>query len=128
MIFENALAGLYHRGAVDLAREQITAALQAFGELGGGAVSYDIADEGLVVWPSDFAEEIVYPLLGVSASLTGKRRGGGAGTAPDLERSALFFATQPILWTDWVEAWTRAPKRMVKGASLLPSAARAAVT
>ncbi len=43
-LFENALGGLYQLAGVDLVREQLEAAL-------GKDTSYDIADEGLVIWP-----------------------------------------------------------------------------
>jgi hypothetical protein len=113
LLFENALAGLYHRAGVELVREQLAAALPP-------ASTYDVADEGLVVWPADYATELVYDLTARGA-LHAKVRGAlPAASAPTLERTAIDFAEQPIAWTDWVEAWTKEPRRLVKGASLLP--------
>jgi hypothetical protein len=45
ILFENALAVFYQRAQVQLVREQLEAEL-------GSLAHYDIADEGLVVWPS----------------------------------------------------------------------------
>ncbi len=78
VLFENALAGLYQRAGVDFVREQIEAALPP-------ATPYDIADEGLVVWPPGWATELVYDLGGDAdahrrrARRGGRARGGAAG-------------------------------------------------
>jgi hypothetical protein len=118
VLFENALAGLYHRAGVDFVREQIQAALPAKSR-------YDIADEGLVVWPAGFETEIVYP-LGHAAELEPTVRGAPAPEAPrPIARAQVLFREQSIAWTAWVEAWgTDEPARLVKGASLLPGAAQ----
>ncbi len=121
VLVENALGGLYHRAGVDLVREQIEAVLP-------GASTYDIADEGLVVWPAGFATEIVYPLDAVAIvqpTLQATVHGDAADTAgaeppPPIQRAAVMFRDQAILWTDWVAAWSGAPRRVIQGASLLP--------
>ena len=98
---------------MDLVREQIDAALPS-------AARYDIADEGLVVWPAGFATELVYD-LSAQPTLNAQVRGEPpAGAPPAIERSAIVFREQGIRWAEWVEAWSGAPKRVVKGASLLP--------
>lgn len=115
VIFENALAGLYQRAGVDLVRAQIAAALPK-------DAPYDIADEGLVVWPAGFGAEWVYP-LGHAATLTATVRGEAAAPAPPpINRAGLVFREQPIAWADWVAAFRggEAPRRLVKGASILP--------
>jgi hypothetical protein len=114
VIFENALAGLYERAGVDLVREQIEAALPP-------GTPYDIADEGLVVWPEGFATERVYDLQG-RGTLTATVRGepaAGEAPPPPIERSAIVFHEQGIAWKDWVAAWSGEPARVVKGTSLL---------
>jgi hypothetical protein len=114
VVVENALAGLYHRAGVDLVREQIEAALPP-------TARYDIADEGLVVWPPGFATEIVYDLSSQRSTIAAKVRGEAtAEAAPALDRASLRFREQGLRWTDWVAAWSGAPSRVVKGASLLP--------
>jgi hypothetical protein len=122
VLFENALAGLYHRAGVELVREQIEAALPA-------GATYDVADEGLVVWRAGRATEHVYdldrkPLL--EAQARGAPGSDPPGDpAPPIERSAILFAEHPIAWTAWVDAWSDAagePRRLVAGASLLPAA------
>jgi hypothetical protein len=113
VIFENALAGLYQLAGVDLVREQIAAALPA-------EAAYDVANEGLVVWPAGFANEVVYPLER-GATLTPRVRGEAAGNAPGaIERKAIFFRESPIAWSAWVEAWSGEPKRVTPGAPILP--------
>jgi hypothetical protein len=113
VLFENALGGLYHRAGVDFVREQIEAALPA-------GSKYDIADEGLVVWPSGWATELVYDLE-AEPRLTAKVRGGPpAEPPPAIDRAALFFREQAISWAAWAEAWSGEPRRLVQGASLLP--------
>jgi hypothetical protein len=119
VLFENALAGLYHRAGVELVREQIEAALPA-------TTRYDIADEGLVVWPAGWATELVYD-LDQKPTLHARVRGEPPAEAPPvLDRSALLFAEQPIPWKTWVEVWSAAPgagsigARVLKGASILP--------
>jgi hypothetical protein len=112
VLFENALAGLYQRAGVDMVREQLAAALPA-------EMPYDIADEGLVVWPAGFTTEWVYPLDG-EATLTATVRGEPAAEAPPtIERAAIVFRAQEIAWAEWVAAFGPEPRRVVKGASLL---------
>jgi hypothetical protein len=115
VILENALAGLYQRAGVELVRAQIAAALPE-------GAPYDIADEGLVVWPAGFAAEWVYP-LGHAATLTATVRGeSSASPPPPIDRAGVMFHEQSIAWADWVAAFRGdgAPRRLVKGASILP--------
>lgn len=114
VLFENALAGLYHLAGVDLVREQLEATLH-------GSPPYDIADEGLVVWPSGaFATELVYPLEGKS-ELVARIRGDEPKLLPQIiHRQAIMFREQPIAWTDWVAAWSSdVPRRILKRTPLL---------
>jgi hypothetical protein len=101
---ENALAGLYAKAGVELVREQIEARI-------GDAMPYDIADEGLVLWPNgDYRSEVVYPLAGHGASLPTVR--GTPITAPfaSLDRDALRFSSVAIEQASWREAWEGAPR------------------
>jgi len=117
VLFENALAGLYQRAGVDFVREQIAAALPP-------EAAFDIADEGLVVWPPGWATELIYDLT-ATPTLTAVARGDAAGSPgaapPAIERAAIVFREQGIAWSDWVVAWSGEPRRVVKGASLLPA-------
>jgi hypothetical protein len=120
-LLENAVAGLYKLAAVDLVRERIEAAL-------GAGRHYDVADEGLLVWPGgSFATEVVYPIFDW---LEGRRsaplvRGAPMrAPPPPIEPAQVLFCEQRISWADWVSAWSgregEAPRRLVRGASLLP--------
>ncbi len=88
-VLENALAGFYKLAAVDLVREQIER------EIPPGS-PYDVADEGLVVWPGgDFSREIVEDLR-----------------APAAER--LLFARRPVTWSAWVQTWQGGAGRLAE--------------
>ena len=136
VIVENALAGLYHFAGVDVAREQLEAALRG----GAEAPPYDIGSGGLVVWPAaegpkpcdaaredrEYVAEIFYDFRG-GATLTPVTRGDPpAEPAPTLVSSEIFYAKQPIAWSAWVAAWNAASSadgvipRLLGGASILP--------
>ena len=128
-LFENALAGLYQLAEVDLVREQLEAEL-------GEASHYDIAEEGIAVWPDDdYRIELFYPL---------KDAEGGAPVAPVtrglepevpprvLDTRRMFYRDQNITWLAWVAAWSAAAHeraevpRLLRGVSILPRAERLA--
>jgi hypothetical protein len=94
IVVENALAGLYARAAVDLVRERLEARI-------GEPAPYDVADQGLVVWPGgDYEKQTIEPLVA--------------------DRSGVTRAA-------WNAAWVVGGgevKRIVEGASLLPRSAR----
>ncbi|HSO32050.1 MAG TPA: hypothetical protein VLT33_06025, partial [Labilithrix sp.] len=113
--FEIALAGLYKKAGVDVVREQVESLI-------GAGVPYDIADEGLVVWPGEgYDSEVVYDLAGTGA-LVGVARGAPLGKPPiTLDAERLLFRRQEIRWTAWVEAFApgAATPRVIEGPSLL---------
>ncbi len=117
-----ALAGLYKLAGADLVRQQIEALLPA------GVTSYDVAEEGLIVWGGDdFAAEAVYPFDGAE-SVAARVTAGDFGQAlPPLPTAALRFDRVEVPWAWWVRAWEddRAgkahPPLPVDGWRLLPS-------
>jgi hypothetical protein len=122
LLFENALAGLYKLAGVDLVREQIEAAL-------GARAPYDIADEGLILWPGEgYKTEVVYDLDEDAGDvLSPIVRGDPPPTPlPELVARHIFFQRQPISWRAWLSAWSTglpslAPTpRLIQGASILP--------
>lgn len=121
ILFENALAGLYKLAATDLVREQIEMAL-------GPDVPYDIADDGLVVWPGPgYQVEALYPLRTDASVIEPALRGGlPQKPLPPLDARALSFRHQPIAWSAWVYAWSadagREVPRLMSGPSLIPTA------
>jgi len=114
-VLETALAGLYKKAGVDLVREQIAALL-------GEGVPYDVAAEGLVVWPGEgYESEVVYDLDG-KGLLVGTMRGAALAKAPPtLDAERLMFRRQEIRWAAWVEAFAKdgASPRVITGPSLL---------
>jgi sulfate/thiosulfate-binding protein len=97
--FHDALLGFYKLAAVDLVREQLAPLV---------GPTYDVADEGLVVWPGSFATEVVYRLDPERPTLEPEVRGAPPASAPPpLPADRVFFARQPITWTSWVARWSR---------------------
>lgn len=123
-LFENALAGFYRIAGVDLVREQIRAAL-------GSDVSYDVADEGLVVWPDEhYRTELVYRLdAGMSGPVVEPVvRGDAPKNQPKpLDLRKVLFRDQHVSWNDWVAAWredrpaSEPIPRVLFGATILPA-------
>ncbi len=121
-LFENALGGLYQLAGVDLVREQVEAVL-------GAHTPYDIADEGLVIWPGEgYRTEVVYPLEEPKTGrrLTPRVRGDAPlGTPAVIDEAKIRYRLQPIAWIGWVRAWNAASQaegpipRLVLGAPLL---------
>ena len=121
---ELAVAGLYKLAGVDLVRQQIEATLP-------GTPAYDIADEGLVVWPGQgYRTEVVYPLDPERERLLPGIRLSEGHTSPDLSSLPardVFFHRTPIRWTDWQSAWDRdgagqgLPTTLLAGTRLLPA-------
>jgi len=124
-LFENALAGLYQLAEVDLVREHIAYEL-------GEDTSYDVADDGLVVWPhADFRTELVYSLdTREQRTLLPKVKGEPLETTPaPLDTRHLLYREQAIPWVSWVATWSAADRegirlpRLLRGVPILPSAA-----
>lgn len=123
LLFENALAGLYQLAEVDLVREQIVAEL-------GETAHYDIADDGLVVWPQkDYRTELIYPIHNEHGRVIEPRVRGAEPDLPPpvLDTRRMSFSDQAISWLAWVAAWTAAERadaripRLLRGVSILPS-------
>jgi len=127
VLFENALAGFYRIAGVDLVREQIRAAI-------GDDVPYDIADEGLVLWPDEgYRTEILYRLdPGFSGPIMQPVvRGDPPASEPKpLDLRKVLFRDQHIPWAEWAASWREdAPesepvRRVLFGASILPSSSK----
>ena len=136
IIVENAVAGLYHLAGVDVAREQLEAALRGGAE---SAPPYDIGSGGLVVWPlpgdggrgdREYGTEVFYDFRGGKALTPVIRGEPPAPAALTLESQVIFYRSQPVTWTAWVAAWSAASAeegatpRVLGGASILPRRAR----
>jgi len=122
LLFENALAGFYHRAEVDLVREQIEA------ELGEGT-HYEVNDEGLTAWPShDYRTEIVYRLdVRRPKALQPKVKGRTPSRPPRaLDTRRILYRQQTISWLAWVSAWVASEDpsadipRLLSGTTILP--------
>jgi len=121
-IFEIALSGFYKLSGVEIVREQVEHVLKGDSK---ATPPYDIADEGLLVWPARaYDTEAVYNLR--SAKLTptvrGERFDGGL---PDLAGRHALFGREPLYWSVWSTAWQQIargepPMPLLIGPSLLP--------
>ncbi len=127
-IFEIALAGFYKLSGVDLVREQIEDILKSDGL---SVPPYDIADEGLVVWPGPgFDTEIIYDLG--SPHLAAALRGAAfTGPVPVLAGRSALFGREPVRWSTWATTWQHLafgmePKPVLVGPGLLPARTRSA--
>jgi len=97
-VLENGLDGFYKLAAVDMVRERIEAELAPDGD----APPYDVADEGIVVWPDGtYKTEVVHRVT-----------------------SRFSFRDVRIEWKTWAEAWGAVAKgrarRILSGPSILP--------
>jgi hypothetical protein len=123
LLFETALAGLYQRAEVDLVREQLAREI-------GDTVPYDVADEGLLVWPGgDFRTELVYALevrLRPGAVAARVRGRAPPSAPPPLDLRRVLWREQAIGWVGWEAFWAAAAEhgatlpQLARGASLLP--------
>ncbi len=121
-IFEIALTGFYKLSGVELAREQLETALQGDGS---APPPYDIADEGLLVWPAGAYDcEAVYDLHAkrLIPLMRGEKFDGGL---PDLDKRHALFGREPLYWSVWSTAWQQIargepPMPLLVGPSLLP--------
>lgn len=97
-----ALTGFYKLAGVDLVREQIESCFLP------ASTPYDIADEGLVVWPGPgYETEVVYDLREVPALHPRVTAGQPSAPLPVLAADELLFKRRAELWEDWVGAWQR---------------------
>jgi hypothetical protein len=124
-IFEISLAGFYKLSGVEIVREQIEHVLQGDTKT---LLPYDIADEGLLVWPNHtYDSEAVYNLR--SSKLKPAVRGSRfEGNLPDLAGRHALFVREPLYWSVWSTAWQQIargepPMHLLVGPSLLPHAA-----
>ncbi len=105
-------------------REQLENALQADGS---APPPYDIADEGLLVWPAGAYDcEAVYDLHAkkLTPTMRGEKFDGGL---PDLDKRHALFGREPLYWSVWSTAWQQIargepPMPLLVGPSLLPPA------
>jgi hypothetical protein len=122
---EAALAGFYKLAGVDLVREQVAACFPR-------APPFDVAPEGLVVWPeattagaSGWQTELVYDLRSPDPVLVPEVRGDlPAEPPPRPDARRLLFRRQPISFAAWIDAWSRSiPPALVVPGLLAPGAA-----
>ncbi len=120
-IFEIALAGFYKLAGVAILREQLEHALRD----GPDKPRYDIADDGLVVWPqAAFGTELVYDLR--ATKLVPHARGAiYNGPRIDLGGRHALFGREPLYWSVWSTTWQQIqrneePMPIIVGPSLLP--------
>ncbi len=114
-VLSAALAGLYHLAAVDLVREHIEQ------RLGAPAHPYDIAETGLIVWPTrSYDAEINYNLSERPTISPRPRSIARTANLDALPAGALIFREHPISWTAWRAYWESEQLQDTLPAALLP--------
>lgn len=99
-VLQAALAGLYKKGAIDLVREQIE------GRFVDPKLAYDIAENGLVLWPHrHFDREITYPLDERPQSHPRPRSAARAAGLSPLPLADLVFHEHDLSWSAWQDFW-----------------------
>ncbi len=117
-VLARTLTGFYKAAGVDLIREHLES------EFGPACPPYDIAEEGLVLWPGPgYATEVVYDLNLADGPAIPPRVVDGQVTRglPALDPARVFFREQPVPWPTWVEAWQRDRAGETPAKPLLPS-------
>ncbi|MEO6812272.1 MAG: hypothetical protein ABI353_24450 [Isosphaeraceae bacterium] len=118
----SALAGLYKMAGVDLVREQVAASFEP------DPPAYDIAPEGLIVWPDpSYETQAVYPLRD-GPLIVPQGPSSTTSPLPTLDRARLMFRLVLIPWRRWIEVWELDrvgqghPEPIALGMRLLPPA------
>ncbi len=99
-LWNTALRGFYKKAGVDIVREQVEACL------GSPCPPYDIAEEGLVVWPGlDYETEVIYDLREEPIIHPRLKEGQLADNMPALAADKVLFDRNPVTWDEWVADW-----------------------
>jgi hypothetical protein len=119
-ILEIALAGFYKRAGVDLVREQLERVLAGDDEL----PSYDISEEGLILWPGHgYQTEAIYDLRALFP--TPRLRGAPwSSELPSLVGRHALYVREALSWTVWTAVWEQLargeePRPIVSGPPLI---------
>jgi len=95
----NALIGLFHKAGVNLVWRQVE------GEFPPPTPWFDVAPEGLRVWPDeDRGNEAVYDLREEEWIAPRHVSGLTRRRLPTRERARLVFSDVPVEWDRWVDA------------------------
>jgi hypothetical protein len=119
-IFEIALAGFYKRAGIDLVREQLEHVLTGDGVL----PSYDISEDGLIVWPGHgYQTEAIYDLR-TPVSRPKLRGAPRAGELPSFAGCHALYFREVLSWAAWTSVWEQLahgeePRQIVMGPSLV---------
>jgi len=94
------LVNLYKLAGVDLLRQEIEA------QLPHPTPPYDVARQGLVVWPTPSRPQEVRYDFGAGEQIPPRSAGTmPPGVMPSLNRSRLLFGRIRVDWSRWVELW-----------------------
>ena len=97
--FETALRGFYHKAGVELVREQMERQLV-------GPHPYDIASEGLTIWPERrFDDEIVCDLHRRHQIRPVPAARAADYSLPPVSRELVVFSESKLPWAEWQELW-----------------------
>src|SRR5262249_28763328 len=109
-LLRRAFIGFFKRAGVDLLREQIEASFPP------PCPPYDIADEGLILWPGpEYEATVVYALDEGPAFCPRVVEGEPAAELPVLAAGQLLFRNQAVDWQEWVQAWEQGQHELLPG-------------
>ena len=103
LVFRNAVVGLYKRTGAHLLHQQVEAILPE------PNTPYDVAHEGLVLWPGNgYETEVVYNLEDEGTIRPRVTLGQFTEPMPRIRREDVLFSQQPVSWNAWIAVWSDA--------------------
>jgi hypothetical protein len=100
LIWSNAMAGLYKLSGIELVHEQIRGCFPQ------EPLSYDLAGEGLILWPKDGLDtEVLYELPNGPVLRPRGPAAVATGAMPEIPRPELLLQDRAIDWQAWCDYW-----------------------
>lgn len=114
-VLATALTGFYKRCGIDLVGEQIESSLARL------CPYYDVADEGLVVWPEqNWRSAVTYDLREGPILHPRFEKDPSSPDLPFLNANQLLLGSREVEWQNWVAAWDQIQTGTTRPDPLLP--------
>jgi hypothetical protein len=99
-VWANAVAGLYKLSGVELVHEQLRSCFPQ------ERLSYDLASEGLILWPDEgLGTEVLYELPNGPVLRPRPPTAGGKTVLPEVPQDQLLLKERAIPWQAWSDTW-----------------------